>query len=117
LKALCLALILVFSCLAAVDVAVYPGAILDDQRTKAVQKTTQDHSERVIYSTGDAFEKVDAFYKANGSTDVPRSRAVGANSKYVLLKFPGKKYVVQLSWFAAQNKPGTTILFQLPGSE
>lgn len=53
--------------------------------------------------------------KKAGSEDVTHSRNISADMKYVLLRFPGKKFQVQLTWVAADKKHGTLIqLVQRP---
>jgi hypothetical protein len=69
-------------------------------------KTTQQVS---AYNAADAFEKLDDYYKKLGSQDVPHSRNISSYMKYVVLSFPGKTYLVQLSCVAADKKHGTVI--------
>jgi hypothetical protein len=95
---------LAYSCFGAPpDVAVYPGSAVDEAVSKSVRKT---NPENIGYNPTDAFEKVGA--KAGGE-DVPHSRNIGETMKFVMLRFPGKKYQVQLSWVAADKKHGTVI--------
>jgi hypothetical protein len=88
LVAAALSLVLLCPCLAAVDVAVYPGAVVDEQVSQSLRNS---NPENVAYSTTDSFDKVDEFYKKQGSEDLPHTRNISENSKYVLLQFPGKK--------------------------
>jgi hypothetical protein len=90
------------------DVAVYPGATVDEQVSKSVRKS---NPQNVAYNTPDGFEKVDDYYKNLGSQDVPHSRNIRADMKYVVLRFPGKKFQVQLSFVAADKRHGTVIQF------
>src|SRR5260370_42649468 len=100
-------MLLVFVCLGSPpDVAVYPGAVVDEQVSKSIRKS---NPENVAYNTADGFEKVDDYYKNIGSQDVPHSRNINANMKYVVLRFPGKTFQVQLSWVEADKKHGTVI--------
>ena len=114
MKSLVGVLLFALSCLgSSPDVAVYPGAVLDEQVSKALRKSTSPDS--AAYNTADAFEKVDEYYKKAGSEDVAHTRNISADMKYVLLRFPGKKFQVQLSWAGADKKHGTVIqLVQKP---
>lgn len=112
--ALSVALIVVSPCLAAVDVPVYPGAVLDEQATRMIHRSKPDHPEYVVYNAPDSFEKIEGFYKKLGATDVPHSRNISAEVKYVVLRLPGKTYFVQLSWIAGNKNGATTLLFGLP---
>lgn len=113
LKSAILVLLLAWTCLGlAPDVAVYPGALVDEQVSKALRK---DHPDGIGYNTPDAFDKVDAFYKNAGGADAAHTRNINAAMKYVVVQFPGKKFLVQLSWVAADKGHGTVIqLFQKP---
>lgn len=113
MKSIGVMLLLAFPCLGfSPDVAVYPGATVEEQVSKSVRKS---NPENVAYNSTDSFDKVDAFYKRAGSEDVPHSRNINADMKYVVLRFPGKKFVVQLSWNAADKRHGTVIqLVQRP---
>lgn len=107
MKYLAAATLLAFACLgASPDIAVYPGAAVDEQAGNALRK---DHPGGVAYNSADAFEKVDEYYKKLGSQDVPHSRNISSYMKYVVVSFPGKTYLVQLSWVAADKKHGTVI--------
>jgi len=101
-----LSLVLLCPCLAAVDVALYPGAVVDEQVSQSLRKA---NPENVVYSTTDSFDQVDEFYKKQGSEDLPHTRNISADSKYVLLRFPGKKFQIQLTWMAVDKKHGTLI--------
>lgn len=90
------------------DIAVYPGSVVDEQVSKSIRKA---NPENIAYNTTDAFDKVDDYYKKLGSEDVPHSRNGGADMKFVVLRFPGKTFQVQLSWVAADKKHGTVIQF------
>ena len=113
LKSAIVPLLLAWTCLgAAPDIAIYPGAVVDEQVTKALRMARPDG---IGYTTPDAFDKVDAFYKNAGSEDVTHTRNINAAMKYVVVRFPGKKFLVQLSWVAADKRHGTVIqLFQKP---
>jgi hypothetical protein len=109
LKSLVVGVLLVFVCLgSSPDVAVYPGAVVDEQVSKSIRKSNPAN---VAYNTADVFEKVDDYYKKLGSQDVPHSRNTTADMKYVVLRFPEKKFQVQLSYVAADKKHGTVIQF------
>lgn len=109
MKSLAVVLVFAFVCLGSPpDVAVYPGATVDEQVSKSVRKS---NPENIAYNTADAFEKVDDYYKKAGSEDVPHSRNIQADMKLVVLRFPGKKFQVQLSWVAADKRHGTVIQF------
>jgi hypothetical protein len=102
-------IVLVLICLgASPDVAVYPGATVDEQVSKSVRK---GNPENVAYNSTDAFETVDDFYQKAGSEDVPHSRNISTDMKYVVLRFPGKKYQVALSWNVNDKRHGTVIQF------
>ena len=90
------------------DIAVYPGAVVEEQASRSIRKS---NPENVVYNTADTFEKVDDYYKNLGSQDVPHSRNGSADMKFVLLRFPEKKFQVQLSWVAADKRHGTVIQF------
>ena len=113
LKSAIVVLLLAWTCLgSAPDVAVYPGAVVDEEVSKALRK---DHPDGIGYNTPDAFDKVDAFYKKAGGEDVSHTRNINAAMKYVVVRFPGKKFLIQLSWVAADKRHGTVIqLFQKP---
>ena len=109
MKSLIVVLVFAFVCLgASLDVAVYPGAIVEERVSKSVRKSNPDN---IAYNTADAFEKVDAFYKKAGSEDVVKTRNIGPDLKFVALRFPGKKFQVQLSWVATDKQHGTVIQF------
>jgi len=108
-KFLVVVLLLALLCLgSSPDVVLYPGAVVNEEASKSVRKSNADN---IAYTTGDAFEKVDAFYKTVGSEDVPHSRNISADMKYVVLRFPGKKFQVQLSWVPADKRHGMLIQF------
>ncbi len=111
LKSTIVLLLLVWTCLAsAPDVPVYPGAVVDEAVSKDLRK---DHPDGIGYNTADSFDKVEAFYKKAGGEDAPYTRNVSATMKYVVIRFPGKKFLAQLSWVGADTKHGTVIqLFQ-----
>jgi len=113
LKSLVGVLLVAVSCLgSSPDVAIYPGAVFDEQVSKSVRKSNPDNA---AYNSTDAFEKVDEYYKKAGSEDVPHSRNISADMKFVVLRFPGKKFQVQLSWMSADKRHGTVIqLVQRP---
>jgi hypothetical protein len=112
LKSAIIPLFLAWTCLSAVpDVPVYPGAVMDEQVTKSLRK---EHPDGIAYKTPDAFDKVEAFYKNAGSEDVPHTRNMSTALKYVVVRFPGKKFLIQLSW-SPGGRLGTVIqLFQKP---
>jgi len=111
---LCVSLAVTSVCLAAPDVPIYPGAVLDEQATRMGRKAKPENPEYVVYRTPDAFEKVEGFYKKLGATDVPHSRNITADSKYVVLRVPGKAYFVQIFWMSVNKSGATTLLFGLP---
>jgi hypothetical protein len=107
MKYLVAATLLALACLAASpDIAVYPGATVDEQVGNALRK---DHPGGVGYNSVDAFEKVDDYYKKLGGQDVPHSRIASSYLKYVVVSFPGKTSLIQLSWAPADKKHGTVI--------
>jgi hypothetical protein len=96
------------------DVAVYPGAVLDDQRTSAVRSK---HPEQAVYRTQDSFEKVEAFYRKLGGENLKNSdnvNNVSDDAKMVLLGFPGKKYCIAVVWMEGAKSLGTVITFIIP---
>lgn len=109
MKAFLIILLVGFACFAAApDVPVYPGATIEDQVTKA---TRQNGANNIAYNSPDSFEKVDGFYKKLASQDVPHSRNINADMKFVVLRFPGKKFQVGLSWNVNDKRHGTVIQF------
>ena len=86
------------------NVAVYPGAVVDEQVSQSLRNS---NPENVAYSTTDSFDKVDELYKKQGSEDLPHTRNISENSKYVLLQFPGEKFQIQLTWMAVDKRHGT----------
>ena len=113
MRSLLAVLLLAFACLGlSADVPVYPGAVLEEQVSKSIRKS---NPENAAYNTADSFDKVDAFYKKAGSEDVPHSRNIHADMKMLVLRFPGKKFQVGLSWNAADKMHGTVIqIFSKP---
>jgi hypothetical protein len=107
LKYLATAALIAFTCLgASPDIAIYPGAVVDEQVSDALRKSVPGG---VAYTTADTFEKVDEYYKKLGGEDVPHMRHINSEGKYARLNFPGKTFQVNLTWVAADKKHGTII--------
>lgn len=84
---------------------------MDEHVTKIVRKT---HPDGIAYKTQDAFDKVEAFYKNAGCEDVPHTRNMSTVLKYVVVRFPGKKFLIQLS-YSPGGRLGTVIqVFEKP---
>jgi hypothetical protein len=115
LKSLAVILLLPVLCLGAAspDVAIYPGGVVNERISKSNLEQGPQFAELVAYLSTDDFEKVDDYYKKIGALDVGRSRNLNATMKYVVLKFPGKKYQVSLSRVAADPRHATIIQYFL----
>jgi hypothetical protein len=110
LKSLIAGLLLALVCVGATpDVPPYPGAVADKALTASNREHGPQFAELTVYTTTDAFEKVDEYYKKIGAQDVPRSRNFVPSMKYVSLRFPGKQFQVALSWSASDQRHITII--------
>jgi hypothetical protein len=86
---------------------VYPGAKRDTPTAMIEKGSGVEVS--ATYVTGDAFEKVDSFYRAHGSEDTG-ARRVSASSKRALFYFPDSKSDVLVLWPKDGSSDQTSII-------
>jgi len=82
------ALVVFASAAMAAEVAVYPGATLDQRATHDANEAAKEaklSSSAKVYTTNDPFEKVAAFYKGMGREFVMPVPDKGAKSMFVIL--------------------------------
>jgi hypothetical protein len=101
----------VFCLRAAIDVPLYPGAVVDSGLTKSGRDSYPEFVEYTVYKTADTFEQVDGYFRKIGSRDVADTRSVSDDTKIVVLRFPGKKSQVQVSWMASDTEHRTVIRY------
>jgi hypothetical protein len=86
---------------------VYPGAKRDTP-TAMIEKES-GVTVSATYVTGDAFEKVDSFYRVRGTEDTG-ARRVSVNSKRALYYFPDSKSDVLVLWPKDGSSDQTSIV-------
>jgi hypothetical protein len=109
--AIALLLLYLFCVHAATDVPLYPGAVVDSGLTKAGRDSYPEFAEYTAYKTADTFEQVDGYFRKIGSRDVSDTRSISDDTKIVVLRFPGKKSQVQVSWMASDSEHRTVIRY------
>jgi hypothetical protein len=85
---------------------VYPGA---KQDLPPVASSTVGADATRFYVTGDAFERVDSFYRAHGEEDTG-SRRISSEAKRALYTFRDVKGEVLISWPRVGTLDQTTIM-------
>ncbi|MEP7064465.1 MAG: hypothetical protein ABI889_00400 [Gemmatimonadota bacterium] len=86
---------------------VYPGATRETP-TALIEKSSGVEAS-ATYSTTDAFEKVDSFYRAHGKEDTG-ARRISSSSKRALYYFGDSKSDVLLLWPKDGSSEATSIV-------